>query len=274
MPLAPSPLHPVGVAWRTEGRGHPEGRGPSGAWLSGAWSPRGVASRGVSGRTCVGGAWRGGAGHLRRGGGRSMGRLLRALRGSQPVARFQRCCGLFPAGDAGAGGGGGGGGGDPAGESPLLAACNGAAAGPPRRRGGSAGCRPHNGVRGARVSAGKREGEGERERGRGGRDSAGPGPGAGGARPGVRGAAVPARCPPVAAGSAPAVGSPRPALPGACSARLMERGGHRSPPRGNAPPGMGPGSPSRGFGISVLVQKAKLSGAFPYAKQTSSIPCC
>ncbi|XP_032049262.1 sphingosine-1-phosphate phosphatase 2 isoform X1 [Aythya fuligula] len=84
-----------------------------------------------------------------------MGRLLRALRGSQPVARFQRCCGLFPAGDAGAGGGGGGGGGgDPAEESPLLAACNGAAAGPPRRRGGSAGCRPHNGVRGGRGSRG------------------------------------------------------------------------------------------------------------------------
>ncbi|XP_035400613.1 sphingosine-1-phosphate phosphatase 2 [Cygnus atratus] len=78
-----------------------------------------------------------------------MARLLQALRGSQPVARFQRCCGLFPAGDEG-----GGGGGDPAEGPRLRAACNGAAAGPPRRRGGSAGCRPPNGVRSGRGSQG------------------------------------------------------------------------------------------------------------------------
>ncbi|NXP44984.1 SGPP2 phosphatase, partial [Heliornis fulica] len=32
-----------------------------------------------------------------------MARLLRTLRSSQPVARFQRCCGLFPAGEEGGG---------------------------------------------------------------------------------------------------------------------------------------------------------------------------
>ncbi|XP_062438820.1 sphingosine-1-phosphate phosphatase 2 [Rhea pennata] len=32
-----------------------------------------------------------------------MSRLLRSLRSSQPVARFQRCCGLFPAGEEGPG---------------------------------------------------------------------------------------------------------------------------------------------------------------------------
>ncbi|XP_057273171.1 sphingosine-1-phosphate phosphatase 2 isoform X3 [Pezoporus wallicus] len=34
-----------------------------------------------------------------------MARLLRALRSSQPVARFQRCCGLFPAAEEGGSGG-------------------------------------------------------------------------------------------------------------------------------------------------------------------------
>ncbi|XP_069720917.1 sphingosine-1-phosphate phosphatase 2 [Phaenicophaeus curvirostris] len=50
-----------------------------------------------------------------------MARLLRTLRSSQPVARFQRCCGLFPAGEEG-------GGGDPAEEGRDRGACNGAGA--------------------------------------------------------------------------------------------------------------------------------------------------
>ncbi|XP_065496188.1 sphingosine-1-phosphate phosphatase 2 isoform X2 [Caloenas nicobarica] len=49
-----------------------------------------------------------------------MARLLRTLRGSQPVARFQRCCGLFPAGEEG--------GGDPAEGARGRGICNGAGA--------------------------------------------------------------------------------------------------------------------------------------------------
>ncbi|KAM6304914.1 sphingosine-1-phosphate phosphatase 2 [Aegotheles albertisi] len=49
-----------------------------------------------------------------------MARLLGTLRSSQPVARFQRCCGLFPAGEEG--------GGDPAEGARDCGACNGAGA--------------------------------------------------------------------------------------------------------------------------------------------------
>ncbi|XP_053930855.1 sphingosine-1-phosphate phosphatase 2 isoform X2 [Cuculus canorus] len=52
-----------------------------------------------------------------------MARLLRTLRSSQPVARFQRCCGLFPAGEEG-----GGGSGDPAEGGRDRGSCNGAGA--------------------------------------------------------------------------------------------------------------------------------------------------
>ncbi|KAK2538278.1 Sgpp2 [Columba guinea] len=50
-----------------------------------------------------------------------MARLLRTLRGSQPVARFQRCCGLFPAGEES-------GGCDPAEGARGHGICNGAGA--------------------------------------------------------------------------------------------------------------------------------------------------
>lgn len=77
-----------------------------------------------------------------------MARLLGTLRGSQPVARFQRCCGLFPAAEEG------GGGGDLAAEGTRdRGACNGAAA---LRSPVAAGCGLANGVRsdcGPQVSA-------------------------------------------------------------------------------------------------------------------------
>lgn len=77
-----------------------------------------------------------------------MARLLGTLRGSQPVARFQRCCGLYPAGEEG--------GGDPAEGVRSSVVCNGGGAGG-RRGAGAAGCGAPNGVRGGRgpqVSAG------------------------------------------------------------------------------------------------------------------------
>ena len=78
-----------------------------------------------------------------------MARLLGTLRGSQPVARFQRCCGLFPAGEEG--------GGDPAEGVRHRVVCNGGDAGG-RRRPGAAGCGAPDGARGGRgprVSAGR-----------------------------------------------------------------------------------------------------------------------
>lgn len=111
--------------------GAPGGRG--GAHLPAA--PRGAAR--------VGAARRGVARSAEAAG--SMARLLGTLRSSQPVARFQRCCGLFPAGEEG--------GGDPAEGVRDRAACNGAAA---PRRPAAAGRGPSNGVRsgrGPQVSA-------------------------------------------------------------------------------------------------------------------------
>ncbi|XP_031452251.1 sphingosine-1-phosphate phosphatase 2 isoform X2 [Phasianus colchicus] len=74
-----------------------------------------------------------------------MARLLGTLRGSQPVARFQRCCGLFPAGEEG--------GGDPAEGVRHRVVCNGGDAGG-QRRPGAAGCGAPNGVRGGRGPRG------------------------------------------------------------------------------------------------------------------------
>lgn len=74
-----------------------------------------------------------------------MARLLGTLRGSQPVARFQRCCGLFPAGEEG--------GGDPAEGVRSSVVCNGGGAGG-RRGAGAAGCGAPNGVRGGRGPQG------------------------------------------------------------------------------------------------------------------------
>ncbi|KAM6064337.1 sphingosine-1-phosphate phosphatase 2 isoform 1-T1 [Theristicus caerulescens] len=73
-----------------------------------------------------------------------MARLLGTLRSSQPVARFQRCCGLFPAGEEG-------GSGDPAEGARDCGACNGAGA---QRRPAAAGRGPRNGVRSGRGPQG------------------------------------------------------------------------------------------------------------------------
>lgn len=120
------------------GRGGAEG---GRTWRAGRGAPAcGPAGR-CAGRGCA--AWRGVARSAEAAG--SMARLLGTLRSSQPVARFQRCCGLFPAGEEG--------GGDPAEGVRDRAACNGAAA---PRRPAAAGRGPSNGVRsgrGPQVSA-------------------------------------------------------------------------------------------------------------------------
>ncbi|NXX85750.1 SGPP2 phosphatase, partial [Urocolius indicus] len=70
-------------------------------------------------------------------------RLLRSLRSSQPVARFQRRCGLFPAGEEG--------GGDPADGAKDNGSCNGAGA---LCRSAAASRASHNGVRSGRGPQG------------------------------------------------------------------------------------------------------------------------
>ncbi|NXU49573.1 SGPP2 phosphatase, partial [Turnix velox] len=74
-----------------------------------------------------------------------MFRLLGTLRSSQPVASFQRCCGLFPASEESSGGG------DLAEGTGESSACNGIVA---KRRPATTGRRPPNGVRSGRGPQG------------------------------------------------------------------------------------------------------------------------